>query len=379
MNILVAGAGMMAHGLVYDMISKQGVSKISVVDIDERQLVALKKRCDDPRVEIKRLDISDSKALAPFIKGRDCVVNATHYRFNYDLSLACIKEKSNFCDMGGNVDMVEKQFTLDSMAKEAGVTVIPDCGLAPGMVNIASVHFADEFEEVESIKLRVGGVPQKPRTMLNYQLVFSVEGLINEYLEKAIILKDGELTSVDSMTEVEEMVFRDPFGRMEAFYTSGGTSTLPKTLKGKIKNVDYKTIRYPGHCRQIKLLLDLGLASSEEVGIGPYRMVPRKLLGKLLEKYLPSGEPDAVLVRIELTGKKHGNTVRENYELIDLFDEKASLSAMQRTTAFPVSIIAMMLGSGKIEKKGVTPQEVAVPRKLFISELEERGIKFAKV
>jgi len=379
MDILMIGAGKMAKGVIFDLIENDAIRKITVIDNSQEALNTVKERFDDPRIERVRGDIGNIASLMPFLKGKNCVINGTHYKYNFDLSVACIDSGVNFCDLGGNVDVVEKQLTLNGRAKEKKVNIVPDCGLAPGMAGIVATHYAQDFSEIEGLKIRVGGVPLKPKSMLNYQLVFSVEGLINEYIEKAMILKDGQMAYVDSMTETEDLVFRDPFGRMEAFYTSGGTSTLTKTMKDKVKNLDYKTIRYPGHCRLIKILLDIGMASSDEVQADGMKIVPRKLLGKLLENYLPSGEPDAVLIRIEIIGKKHGNTMKETYECIDQFDEKSNLSSMQRTTAFPVSIIAQMLAAGKIDRKGVIPQELCVPREEFISELEKRGIKFCKI
>ena len=379
MDILILGAGKMAKGVIFDLLQNKSVNKITVVDQEQSALDSIHSKFMDKRVKTFQSKVEDLNVIGNIMKGADCVINATHYMYNVDLTKLCISKKVNFCDMGGNVDSVEKQFTLSGRAKEAGVTVIPDCGLAPGMTNIVAAHYAQEFAELEYLKIRVGGVPQQPKTMLNYQLVFSVEGLINEYLEKALILKEGKLVYVDSMTETEELVFKDPFGRMEAFYTSGGTSTLPRTLEGKVKNLDYKTIRYPGHCRLIKMLLELGLASSEEVNLEGTKIVPRKILGKLLQEYLPMGEPDAVLVRIEIIGKKLGNAMKESWELIDYYDEKSNLSSMQRTTAFPVSIIAQMIASGKIPLKGVVPQETAIPTAEFIQELEKRSIKFYKI
>ena len=241
------------------------------------------------------------------------------------------------------------------------------------MACLVAAGFAKKYDSVDSLKIRVGGVPQKPETILNYQLVFSVEGLINEYVEKAVILRDGKEQLVDSMTDIERIDFSEPFGEMEAFYTSGGTSTLPKTMKDKVRNLDYKTIRYPGHCKHFKLMLDMGLAGSERVKVGKFGVVPREFFGKLLESYLPNGRPDAVLVKIEIEGKIKGENKKESWELIDYYDEKNGLSSMQRTTAFPVSIIAQMLAEGKIAKKGVVPQEISVPFEDFVEEQLRRG------
>src|SRR5688500_8803983 len=192
---------------------------------------------------------------------------------------------------------------MDAAAKAAEINIIPDCGLAPGMVSILAMHGAAKFDSVDEIHIRVGGLPQNPKPPLNYQLVFSVEGLINEYIEKARVIRNGEIREVQSMTELESLSF-DGFPALEAFQTSGGTSTLPDTFLGKIKELDYKTIRYAGHCEKFKTMIDLGLCSSEEMLVDYAKITPRKVFGAILTKSLPADEPDYVLVRLEFVGKK---------------------------------------------------------------------------
>src|ERR1044072_7174306 len=133
------------------------------------------------------------------------------------------------------------------------------------MVSVLAMHGAREVDQLDEIHIRVGGLPQNPRPPLDYQIVFSVEGLINEYVERARVIREGQLVEVESLTELETLDFPDPYGRMEAFQTSGGTSTLPETFAGRVKELDYKTIRYPGHCARFRLLLALRLATSETV------------------------------------------------------------------------------------------------------------------
>ena len=376
MNFLVFGAGMMANGLIFDLTKNKEAKEIVVVDRDQKALDNVKKRFSDKRVECVKGNIDEVSSLARLLKAKDCAINATHYKYNYDLSRLCIEAGVNFCDMGGNNDVVSRQFTLSGEATRMEVSVLPDLGLAPGMAGLAALRFCEGFDELDTVKIRVGGVPLSPDNKLGYQLVFSVEGLINEYMEKALILKDGKELEVESMSGLEYLDFPAPYGRMEAFYTSGGISTLTKTLKGKVKNLDYKTLRYPGHCDLVSFLIDLGLASSKDVELKGLRISPRRFLGKILSDYLPSGRPDAVLVRIEIEGKKKGRDVCIIHEMIDEYDPDSGLSAMQRTTAFPVSIIAQMLASGKISKKGVLKQEESVPRDEFMKELENRGIRF---
>jgi lysine 6-dehydrogenase len=275
---------------------------------------------------------------------------------------------------------VASELALDEEARRAGINIIPDCGLAPGMVSVLVAHGAALFENLEEIHIRVGGLPQAPRPPLNYQIVFSVEGLINEYIERARVIRGGQIVEIDSMTEVESLSFPAPFEELEAFQTSGGTSTLPETFLGRVRELDYKTIRYPGHCEKFKLLTDLGLASSEMVEVDGVSVSPRRVLGEMLLRRLPADEADVVLILVEFRGRRAGESKTETlrYYIIDRFDERTGLSAMQRTTAFPASIIAQMMARGEIHEKGAIPQERCVPTEAFVRELAARKIEIIR-
>ncbi|MBA3334117.1 MAG: saccharopine dehydrogenase, partial [Acidobacteria bacterium] len=210
------------------------------------------------------------------------------------------------------------------------------------------------------------------------QLVFSVEGLINEYVEKARVIRGGETLEIDSMTELETLSFED-FSALEAFQTSGGTSTLTETFLGKIKELDYKTIRYAGHCDKFKAMIDLGLFSSEEIVVEDVKVKPRKVLAKLLQRNLPADEPDYVLVRLDFTGTKNGQKKALRYDIVDKFDKQTNLSAMMRTTAFPASIVAQMMAKGDVKMRGATPQEKAIDAKKFVAELARRNVKLKEI
>jgi lysine 6-dehydrogenase len=197
--------------------------------------------------------------------------------------------------------------------------------------------------------------------------------LINEYVEKARVIRDGETKEIDSMTELETLSF-EGFPALEAFQTSGGTSTLTETFLGKIKELDYKTIRYAGHCDKFKAMIDLGLCSSEEIVAAYIKVKPRKILAELLQKNLPADEPDYVLVRLDFVGIKTGEKKSLRYDIVDRFDEKTGLSAMMRTTAFPASIIAQMMAKGDVNMRGATPQEKTINAEKFVAELARRNI-----
>jgi lysine 6-dehydrogenase len=357
----------MGFGAVFDLVRQPDVERVTVADAVAERAHHVASSVGSDKVVPVHLDVADAGAVVDLMRGHASAISCVNYWYNEHLARAAIAAGTNFCDLGGNNTVVDAELALDAEARAAGVNVIPDCGLAPGMVAVLVAHAVALFQTVDEIHIRVGGLPQTPKPPLDYQLVFSVEGLINEYIERARIIRDGRIAEVESMTEVESLEFPPPFGTMEAFQTSGGTSTLPETFLGRVRELDYKTIRYPGHCAKFKTMIDLGLCSSEPVG----GVVPRKLFGELLVRNLPADEPDAVLVRVEVKGE--GRTLR--YDIVDRHDPETGLSAMMRTTAFPAAIVALMMARGQTAPKGAQPQERCVPPDLFMEELAARKIE----
>ena len=372
MKILVLGAGRMGHGAAWDLVRNSGV-EVTVADVDRARLDHVASTVGG--VTTALLDATDHDNVLQLMRGHDSAIGCVSYKLNVGFARAAIEAGVHFCDLGGNNDVVDAELALHDQARDAGVNIVPDCGLAPGMVSILAVHGAATFDRIDSVHIRVGGLPQQPQPPLDYAIFFSVEGLINEYVEPARVLRGGRLVTVESMTELEELEFKAPFGRLEAFQTSGGTSTLVQTFAGRLRDLDYKTIRYPGHCAKVKAMLDLGLGSSDPVVVDGVSVAPRRLFEKLLGTHLPGDAPDAVLVRIDFEGEKGGARERLRYEIIDLLDGTTGMSAMMRTTAFPASIIAQMMARGETLEKGALPQERCIPAEPFMRELARRNIK----
>jgi lysine 6-dehydrogenase len=371
MRMLVLGAGRMGLGAVHDLASQPDVDEVTVADADLSRARDVATRVKHGRkVTAAAIDCRDQRAVVELMRGHAAAISCVNYWLNESLARAAIEAGTHFCDLGGNNTVVDAELALDPEARKRGINIIPDCGLAPGMVAVLVAHGAARFEKLDEIHIRVGGLPQNPKPPLDYQLVFSVEGLINEYIEPARVVRGGKIVEVESMTEVEELTFPAPFGKMEAFQTSGGTSTLPDTFLGKVKQLDYKTIRYPGHCAKFKTMIDLGLCSSDVVPVDGVTVAPRRLFGELLVRNLPHDEPDVVLVRVEFKG----DGKRLTYDIIDRQDEQTGLSAMMRTTAFPASIVALMMARGQTTAKGALPQERCIPPQPFMDELHKRNI-----
>src|SRR5215204_2973733 len=265
MKILVLGAGRMGYGAAFDLVHNSAdVESVTVADFDAARASETAAKIGTSKIAATQIDASIYDDVIELMSGHDSAISCVNYWYNESLSRAAIEVGASFCDLGGNNYVVDSQLALDADAKVAGINIIPDCGLAPGMVSILAMHGAAKFDEISEIHIRVGGLPQDPQPPLNYQLVFSVEGLINEYVEVARVIRDRKIAEVASMTEIEELSFAG-FPPLEAFQTSGGTSTLPDTFLGKIAELDYKTIRYAGHCEKFKTMIDLGLCSSDPI------------------------------------------------------------------------------------------------------------------
>ncbi len=377
MRYVVIGAGMMGSAAAYDIARTNPNDEVVLGDINLQRATQSAQTIGQNVLPV-RIDVNDLHAVAKLLEGAGAFISAVSYSVNYQLSRAAIAAGVHMCDLGGNNDVVMKQLQLDGQAKAKGVVIIPNIGLAPGLINILAMTGAKEFDELDSIHLRVGGLPQHPRPPLYYQIVFSVEGLINEYVERATIIRNGQLMHIDPMSGLEEIEFREPFGTLEAFNTSGGLSTLTQVLEGKVKNLDYKTIRYKGHCDKFKTLIDLGFATAEPMMVGGSVKTNREFFADLLRKKLDHGDKDVVLARATITGSAHNAEKILVYEFIDYYDDAGQMTAMMRTTAFPASITAQMMANGTVTARGVVPPEISVPGDAMITELLKRNVRITK-
>ena len=376
MTYLLLGAGLQGTAIAFDLLQQAtGTARLTVVDRDAAALERLRARLEsDNRLVTLVRDVTDSRALAPLMAEADVVISAVHYWFNAALARLAVEQRSHFLDLGGNNEVVARELALNAQARAQGVTVIPDCGLAPGMAGILAYDLHGTFEEVQDLHLRVGGLPRHPRPPLNYKLLFAVQGLINEYVEPCLVVRDGERGTVPGLSELETVRFPEPWGELEAFQTSGGISTLPQSLQGRVRNLDYKTIRYKGHCDSFRLLLELGLCAEEPIRLRDVEFAPREFLGAVLERTLSSPDEDVTLVLIEATGVAEGRPCRRALRIVDTYDHAHGISSMMRTTGYPAAIVAAMLASGEIAEPGARPQELVVPARRFIAELARRGI-----
>jgi lysine 6-dehydrogenase len=378
MKAVICGAGMMGCAIAYDLRKSKTFNQIIVIDNNQTTLNDAQRFLKEYNILFTKRDASDHLQMKKMLRDADVAISAVPYHFNYDLTKLAVETKTHFIDLGGNNTVVKKQCKLSNQAKKQGITVIPDCGLAPGLVSIITRDIVEELDTVDTVQLRVGGLPVDPKPPLNYQIVFSPNGLINEYVEDALILDNKKILTKPSLAELETIEFPEPFGSMEAFLTSGGCSTLPYTYKQKIGYLDYKTIRYSGHCEKIKTFFDLGFADEQKQDINGCKITLREIFIAQLMKHVPTQGKDVVLLKAFGKGKKSGKSKQLEYTMIDYADEKTGLSAMMRTTGFPAAIIAEMICEGIISQRGVFCCEEVVPPKPFFELLKKRSIKLQK-
>ena len=376
LKYLLLGAGLQGTAIAFDLLHHApGTEELVIVDADQESLTVLGDRLNDDRMTVICADVRDAVALAPLMDAADVAISAVNYWFNATLAALAVEGRAHFLDLGGNNNIVAQEFELNDQAAAQGVTIIPDCGLAPGLAGILGYWLVDGLDRAESLKLRVGGLPANPVPPMNYKVVFSVQGLINEYIEPAVVIRDGRLKTVPSLSELETLTFPAPFGELEAFQTSGGTSTLPRTLAGRVPNLDYKTIRYKGHCAQFRLLAELGLCDSAPLEFRDGKVAPREVLARLLNDRLDLPGEDVVLLLAEAEGwAADGRAVRKSIRIIDHHDGANDISAMMRLTGYPAAIIAWMLASGEIDAPGTRCQELVVPGDIMIEELRRRKV-----
>jgi len=332
-----------------------------------------------------RVDVQNAAKLASALGSFNVCLSAVPYRYNVKISRAAIQARVSLCDLGGSTETVFEQLKLGPNARKAGIAIVPDCGLAPGTANLLAVYAMHRVKSLggqpEQIKIYCGGLPQHPKPPLYYQLLFSLDGLLNEYLSPVHMLRDGKIVEFEPLTELETLEFPEPVGRCEAFLTSGGTSTCPWTFKGTLKAYEYKTVRYPGHCEKIRTLRDLGLFQIEPLESVKGKLSPRAVFEAVVSPRLTfPDEPDLVVLRVICRGRREGlakETVEVQLDHMDFYDPKTRFTAMERTTGFSAAIVAILLAQKKV-KPGVHTPERAVPLDAFMRALTQRDFTFTE-
>jgi lysine 6-dehydrogenase len=378
MKLLVLGAGLQGSAAAYNLLQHARVEQVTLADRQPDRLPGFLAN-GGPRLRPVALDANDFAAVTGLMRGHAAVLCALPYYYNEPMSRAAIDAGCHFCDLGGNTEIVFQQKKLHDAAVAKGVCLIPDCGLAPGMVNILAAEGIRRLERARSVKVYVGGLPRHPEPPLNYQIVYSLEGALDYYTTPSWVLRQGKALQVDALSELEVQQFPAPVGTLEAFHTGGGISILPFTWEGKIETMEYKTLRYPGHAAIMRPIRELGLISNTPIFVKGRQIVPRDVFIAAVEPRLSKPDsPDLVALRVVAAGERNGAAAEVRFELLDYYDASLGISAMMRTTGFSLALTALMQADGTIAAKGVHTPDEAVPFREYVEGLARFGVRISE-
>jgi saccharopine dehydrogenase-like NADP-dependent oxidoreductase len=359
-DVLVVGSGNIG-ATIADLLSESGDYLVTVADHDE---ASLRRITTGERVRTLPLDASSRPALAAALAGRFAVLSAAPFHVTQPVAEAAHAAGVHYLDLTEDVACTRAVKALSATSRAA---LIPQCGLAPGFISIVARDLADRFERLDTLRLRVGALPLFPSNALTYNLTWSTDGVINEYCEPCEAIVDGRLVAVPALEHVEHFALDGV--SYEAFNTSGGLGTLAETLAGKVRELNYRTIRYPGHRNLMKALLhDLRLDSR------------RDLLREVLEHAVPATEQDVVIIFVTATGERAGRLMQETYAHKVYAGPIAGrqYAAIQITTASAICAVLDLLAEGALPECGLVRQE-QIPLARFLANRFGRAYAMAPV
>lgn len=377
---VVLGAGRQGTAAGYDLARFGDAESVTFADAEgsaaERAASRVNELLGRPIASGAAVQVTDPGALAERLKGAAACVSAVPFHFNPAIARACVAAGCALTDLGGNSDCVREELALDAAARQAGVAIVPDCGVGPGMIANLAVRVIEQFDRADEVLIYDGGLPQTPRPPFNYACFFNIEGLTNEYVGDAQYLIDGKVAAVACFDPAEtERIEIPELGELEAFTTSGALTTLTGACVGKLRTLKNKTLRYPGHAALMRNLIDLGFLSETAIDLGGASVVPRDLAHRLLaDKFAPEpGEHDLMVIHIRARGERGGKPAEVTLDMLDRLDAATGFTAMERTTGFHAAIVAQLAARGQVEP-GARPPEEAVGAARMIEELARRGI-----
>ena len=376
----VLGGGRQGTAAAFDMASNGDATSVVIADLDSeaagRAALRVNELVGSNIASGAGLDVTDHEAVVAFLQNIDSFLSAVPYYLNLPLTEAAIEARANMCDLGGNTAIVRQQLELDSRAREAGISIIPDCGQVPGMGTSLMTYTMNLLDDPREVIMWDGGIPARPQPPWNYALTFNIAGLTNEYDGNGIFLRGGEITEVPCFDPegYELLDFPEPFGELEAFVTAGGTSTMPWTFAGKLQTLENRTVRYPGHAAQWQAFRDAGLFEQNPMEIQGATVRPRDVLHAVLGPRLEvRGKfEDAVVIRVVARGHHQGRAAEAQLDLVDFYDPDTGFTSMQRTTGWDGAIVAEMMARGETTR-GAVPRELSVNPKHYVEELRTRG------
>lgn len=382
MRILVLGSGMQGSAAIRDMVGSNQVSEVVAADLDTHKIQEIIASLRTSKTKTEQVDAANHEDLVRLMKkGFGVVACLLPAKLNFPVAKAALEAGVSMVDVSYPGAIIE----LDEAARRAGVTILPGCGLDPGIDLVLYGYGCSKLDKVYEIHSYCGGIPQKEFAdgPLKYKISWTWEGVLAAYIRKAKIIRNGREVEIENIFEeyVKTVRFPEPVSEAECFL-NGDATTYRETLGLKhVREMTRWTVRWPGHCDLWSKLLKMRLLSDEplEIADGTY-ITPRQFIIKHMTPQLQykKGEGDLVVLKVEFVGEKNGESRRLVFDLVDLYDPKTGVSAMARTTGYTCSIVCQMVGSGQIKEKGVLAPERHIPFEPFFRELAKRGIRITE-
>lgn len=380
-SYLILGAGRQGTAAAYDLVRFGDAQRVVLADVDaaaaRRAAERIVHLTGQPIVSATQVDVRNAAAVRMAMAGHDVALSAVPYYFNLELTQAALAAGVSFCDLGGNTDIVRRQHALDAAARAAGVCIVPDCGMGPGLGNNLAVYAMGLLDKPQQVTIYDAGLPQEPEPPWNYLATFNIEGLINEYYGGMTVLRNGEIVHLPCFSELET-IHVPSVGHLEAFVLAGGASTAPWTFRDRLQTYELKVCRYPGTFAQLKAFSDLGLFDPAPIQVGQACIRPRDVFQALYEPRVRADVMrDVCLIRVRARGVKAGRPATAQVDLVDRYDETTGFTAMERLTGWHAAIVAAMLARGEIGP-GATPLEVAVSAPALVAQMRQRGVAISE-
>lgn len=380
-SYVVLGAGPLGLAAAYDLAANGEGGTVVIVDADPerakgavRRLRAMTGRRDKEAFQAVPLDARREAPLREVLRGARAMISALPYYHNPAAAKVAVQQRVHYVDLGGHMETTWEILKLDAQARKAGVALVPDCGLAPGLSNLMAASAISDLDKVKEVSIYCGSLPQIPTGPLGFKSVFSLEGLLSRYFGQAYILRKGKLQRVEAFGDLETVDFPE-VGALEAFTTAGGASTCPWTYEGRVRDYAFKTLQHPGHHAKIDALRELGLFETRKVKVNGSSVVPRELFAKVAQPHLCYPEADdLVALRVVVRGQKDKDTCRGVFEVLEKNDKKTGLTATDRVAGATAGAVAHRLASGGITGRGaVRPENLDADG--VLTDLARRGIK----
>ena len=339
-KLILLGAGKIGETITH-FLQASGDYTLTVADQDPARLAPMAAL----GAATVRAEFGDPQALRELIRGHDYVISACPFHLTPVIAAAAVDVGAHYFDLTEDVESTRR---VKALATSATTALVPQCGLAPGFISILAYAMTRKFDSLRDVQMRVGALPVYPTNALKYNLTWSTDGLINEYCNPCEAISDGRLRETLALEEIE--AFSLDGVAYEAFNTSGGLGTLCETLEGKVENLNYKTVRYPGHRDIVKMLIrDLRLGQRREI------------LKDVLEESVPMTHQDVVLVFVTVSGMREGRLTQESYAK-KIYSKTVGgklYSAIQVTTAAGICAMVDMMRDGTLPARGFVRQEEA--------------------